>query len=139
MAVTAVFSCTDEELRQVMELVGDSVAAQGICTTYDCSGSVAACVLQHLAAGQSELMDRMGGTAKAEVALGLDVCFLLFSGTCLTRWRVGRRLLSPHSPTHAHTHAHAQTHKHTPDTQHNLPILLRSVWHAQQDVCTDCA
>lgn len=64
---------------EVTELVGDSATAAIVCSQYDCSFTAVSCVLKYLAAQQADLSEQMDGTAKAEVALSLDVAFLLFS------------------------------------------------------------
>nr|AAM43910.1 putative amt protein [Chlamydomonas reinhardtii] len=74
-----IYSCTDEQMLEVTELVGDSATAAIVCSQYDCSFTAVSCVLKYLAAQQADLSEQMDGTAKAEVALSLDVAFLLFS------------------------------------------------------------
>lgn len=75
----ALYSCTDDQQAQVLELVGDQSTAAYVCSSFDCSITAVACVLQYLAEQQQNLADRVDGTASAEVALSLDVAFLLFS------------------------------------------------------------
>ncbi|PNH05676.1 Ammonium transporter 1 member 3 [Tetrabaena socialis] len=79
MATLSLFSCTDDQISAVLDLVGDSALTSFICSEYDCSISAVSCVLKYMAKTQAAQAAAQEDTANAEVALSLDVMFLLFS------------------------------------------------------------
>ena len=93
MSSSALYSCSEDELAQVTDYIGSARDAQAVCAEFDCSVSAAACVMRYLTAGQKDLDERMAGTANAEVGLGLDVMFVLFSAYCVFFMQLGFALV----------------------------------------------
>ncbi|GIL80591.1 hypothetical protein Vretimale_15918 [Volvox reticuliferus] len=75
MSVPAISSCEQE----VYNLVSDWNLAATICKKYDCGVSASVCVLTYLAKRERELSLDFSQTARAEVAISLDVAYVLFS------------------------------------------------------------